>query len=155
MRSYTIWEEMEQMQKEMDSLFGAFFAVQPLKALPAHEQKEIAPTYRRPVADVIETENALVANIELPGIDKGSIKINVREEGIEVRAENKQESEKTEGNAKISEQRFVGFYRYFALPKNVDTKKSEAALKNGVLQIRIPKSESHVGKPLEIEIKDA
>ncbi|HLD87417.1 MAG TPA: Hsp20/alpha crystallin family protein, partial [Candidatus Nanoarchaeia archaeon] len=129
--------------------------VQPLKALPAHEQKEIAPTYRRPVADVIETENALVANIELPGIDKQSIKVNVTPESIEIKAEIKQDSPKSEGNAHVSEQRFVGFYRYFALPKNVDTKKSEAVLKNGVLTLRIPKSESHLGKPLEIEIKDA
>src|SRR3989338_2473098 len=155
MRNYTIWEQMQRMQNEMDSILSTFLVVEPLALVPAAKGTENALAYRRPVADLIETENALVANIELPGIDKQSIKVNVTPESIEIKAEIKQDSPKSEGNAHVSEQRFSGFYRYFTLPKNVDAKKSEAILKNGVLQLRIPKSESHLGKPLEIEIKDA
>lgn len=158
MRTYTIWDEMQRMQSEMESLLGTCIDCAPFQgqSLPA-DAKQLAPLYRRPHTDVIETENALVANIELPGVEKNDIRINATEDGIEVKVENAEErsEEGKEQGTSMKEKRFAGFYRQFVLPKHVDASKIEASYRNGVLQLTIPKQDSHKGKPLGIEIKDS
>jgi len=159
MRTYTIWDEMQRMQDEMESLLGTCLDCAPFQgqqSLPAAATQP-APLYRRPHTDVIETENALVANVELPGVDKGDIRINATEDGIEVKVEKAEErsGESKEQGASLKEKRFVGFYRQFTLPKHVDASKIEASYRNGMLQLKIPKQDSHKGRPLDIEIKDS
>jgi HSP20 family protein len=161
-KRYSIWDEMRRMQEQMDSLFNNFFSTEPLwdqqQLLLEDSSKKgdvITSNYAQPLSDVWETDKEVVAEIDMPGVDKKDIKVNVTEDGIEVKAETKSETkeeDKKKGMFRL-ERRYSGFYRNFSLPKDVDADKAEAEYKNGVLKIRVPKLKIEEKKKKLLEIK--
>ena len=107
----------------------------------------------RPPVDVSETEQEIVATMDLPGIAREDIKVSVEDNVLSVEGEKRHESEE-EGKHLQRTERFSGkFSRSFALPSVVDSGKITADYKDGVLTVRLPKAET--AKPREIEIKAA
>ena len=51
------------------------------------------PNFRKPLTDIWETENEVVASIEIPGVDKKDIDINLTEDKLEIKVEKKHEKE--------------------------------------------------------------
>ena len=93
-RRYNIWDEMRRMQEQMDSLFSNFFSFEPFGSDFLLEDKSgkgdlVTSNYRTPASDIYETDKEFVAEIDMPGVEKGDIKVNVTKEGIEVKAEKK------------------------------------------------------------------
>ena len=142
----SIWNEMRKMQDQMDSMFNGFFdenaffpETKGLLAYPEH--KLIGNNYQRPLSDMYETEKELVAEIEMPGVNKKDIEIQVSDTGIEIKAQTKtqiEKEDKKEGTY-YHERSSSDFYRYFSLPQSVDASKANAKYENGVLKINIPK----------------
>lgn len=164
MRRYTIWDEMQRIQDEMDSLFGQFFGHdawgmgRPLLAGPATAPgaKELMPTsYRTPLADVWETDKEIKASIEIPGIDKQDIQIHATDGGLEVSVEKKDEHKEEDKKRGIYrfERSYQGFYRFISLPESADKDKIDASYRNGVLELRIPKREIEGKATKRIEVK--
>ena len=107
----------------------------------------------RPPMDVRETEDEIVAVLDLPGLSREDIKVSVEDNVLSVVGEKRHESEE-EGKHLQRTERFSGkFSRSFALPSVVDSGKITADYKDGVLTVRLPKAET--AKPREIEIKAA
>lgn len=103
-----------------------------------------------PRADVHETDDKFVVNLDLPGIDKNDVKVKFEDNTLIVSGERKFES-KEDGKSYHHVERVYGnFTRQIALPKDVDGQKITASFKNGVLEISLPKVEEV--KPKEIEI---
>ena len=151
MRRTTIWDEMNRMQEQMDSMFSNFFGANPffsrgqklLGGPQASGTELVNSTYRQPVSDIYETDSELVAEIEIPGMNKDDIKVHVGKDGIEIKAETKHEvkdEDKKKGVYRF-ERNYAGFYRHFSLPQNVDTANATAKYENGVLKITVPKME--------------
>lgn len=130
----TIWDEMMRMNEDMEKLYDHFFTSGRLLEGPG--SKELREC-KRPIADYFETQNSIVAEIEMPGLEKKDIELSVDENGFEVKAE--QNFEKEDKKVGRYERRHVGFYRYFNLPKGVDTNNVNAEYKDGVLKISVPK----------------
>ena len=105
----------------------------------------------RPAVDIVENENELVLDVELPGIDKKDIKIGVENRVLSVSGERAFSDEVKEENCHRIERSYGSFYRSFTLPTSVDSEKIEAGYDNGVLKIRLPKREEV--KPRQIEVK--
>ncbi|KAA3614045.1 MAG: Hsp20/alpha crystallin family protein [Calditrichaeota bacterium] len=104
-----------------------------------------------PNVDISETENEFAVAIELPGIEKDNLSINVKEGVLTIKGVKKSE-EKTEGvNYLRMERNYGEFERQFNLSKNIISDKITAEFKNGVLDIKLPKAEE--AKPKEIEVK--
>ncbi|MFT4343954.1 MAG: Hsp20/alpha crystallin family protein [Candidatus Woesearchaeota archaeon] len=144
----TIWDEMRQLQREMDSLFGAAMGGEHTdrKKLPHHANPSRAvDTYRRPVCDIEETDKEVIAYVELPGVDKKDIQINVVDDGFEVKVEKKKEEHNKDTHAKY----YQRFYQYFSVPR-ADMDNARAEYKNGVLEIHAPKQERK-GKLIEVK----
>ncbi len=97
--------------------------------------------YKRPVADIWETDNAIKAVIDMPGVNKEDIKINVKDDGLEIKAEKKEEKKQDKKGIYREERRYTGYYRFIPLPANAIPEKTEAEYKNGVLELTIPKKE--------------
>ncbi len=159
-RGPSIWDELRRMQEEMDSLFNSFigsrssFGLLPGSSM-SEEKSVITPNYRQPLADVFETDKELIMNIELPGVDKKDIEVELKGNNLEVKVERKEEH-KTEDKKKgfyRLERSYAGFYRQFPLPENVNKDKIDASYKNGVLEIRIPKKSAKSSKGSKINIK--
>lgn len=160
--SRSIWDEMRRMQENMDSLFSNFFSTEPLIGneflLEDGSGKKgdlVSSNYRAPISDLYETDKEVVAEIDMPGVDKKDIKVNVTKDAIEIKAEKKKEmkqDDKKKGMFRL-ERSFAGFYRSFALPNNVDADKANAEYKDGVLKITVPKLQVEEKKKKLLEIK--
>ena len=103
-----------------------------------------------PAIDVSETESGLIVRAEIPGVSENDVHVSVADNTLTLKGEKKQTSEKEGENYHRVERRFGGFQRAFTLPNNLQTEKTSAAFKNGVLTVSIPKAEAV--RPKEIEI---
>lgn len=101
-----------------------------------------------PPADVEETDDAYIVDIELPGVRKQDLDIEIADRRLTVRGERK---EKARVGILRRRERTVGRFQYeVTLPGNVDEDGVAANLDDGVLAVRIPKPASE--RPRRIEV---
>lgn len=105
-----------------------------------------------PVTDVYETKEAYVFKLELPGVTKEDVKVEFEGDKISISGERKEETEvKKEDFLRI--ERYCGaFARSFQLPQNADGNNMNALMKDGILELRIPKREEAKAKSIPIDI---
>ena len=140
------WEPFEglaSLRKEMDRLFENFFESGPrgLGHLSAWE----------PSVEVADTKDAVTVKAQVPGIPKDNIQVNVTDDAITLKGEMKEEEKKEEKNYTRREFRYGAFARTIALPATVQADKATAQLKDGVLEITIPKSDKAKAKEIPIQ----
>jgi HSP20 family protein len=106
-----------------------------------------------PRCDVTEKEGEIIVHAELPGVAAEDMDVEVRDSTLYIRGEKKTErkEEKEEGRT-YSERFFGSFERAISIP-NVDTEKIVADLKEGVLEVRLPKVQPVEPAAKKIQIK--
>jgi len=104
-----------------------------------------------PTVDIEEGEHEYHIAAELPGLRKENVKITLQEGVLTLQGERKQEYEEKGKRFHRVERSYGSFIRNFALPDVIDEGKVSADFKDGVLHIRLPKSEK--AKPRAIEVK--
>ncbi len=104
-----------------------------------------------PRVDVHETPENFIVHLDVPGVDKNDIKVKFEDNTLTVTGERKYESRNEEKDFRHVERTYGTFTRSLRLAKDVDAQKIQAAYKNGVLEITLPKAEEV--KPKEIEVK--
>ena len=92
-----------------------------------------------PQVNTREGEFAYHIDVDMPGIAKEDIKIDLKENVLTISGERKHKEELKEGDYYRLETRFGTFSRSFTLPENVDTENIEASAENGVLEVVLPK----------------
>ena len=102
-----------------------------------------------PPANVSATENEYVVEVEMPGVNKDGLEITV--EGNELTIIGRRRSELPDGELFYCESSSADHRRVFELGPDVDTSKIDAKLQQGVLTLRLPKSER--SKPKKIEVQ--
>lgn len=103
-----------------------------------------------PAVDIYETENELVAKVDLPDMNESDLDIRVENNLLTIRGERKFEPKVNEDNYLRVERSYGSFSRSFGLPSSVNTEGIKAEYKNGVLTLELPKrSES---KPKQVKI---
>ncbi len=103
--------------------------------------------YREPVTDVWETDDEVVAVVELPGVNKEDIDLRITSRSLEVKAEKKEE---TRGEG-MEERSYKGYYITLPLPAEVNPDEVKATYKNGVLEVKIKKAQKEEKKKVKIE----
>ena len=106
-----------------------------------------------PVVNSREADDAYYVEVDLPGVKKSDIVIDVKDNVLSISGERKIKNEIKESDYYKVESRYGKFTRSFTLPKDVDTDKIVANSKNGVLEVKIPKQKIIDKKPKKIEIK--
>jgi HSP20 family protein len=106
-----------------------------------------------PIVNTREADSAYYIEVELPGIKKENISIDVNDDTLTISGERKTQEHSEDDIFYKVESLYGKFERSFALPEDVDTNKIEASSKNGVLEIKIPKIEKLQKTPKKIEIK--
>ncbi len=105
-----------------------------------------------PSVDVRETDDALLFDLEMPGVAEDKLEITCESGVLTVAGEKSGvRKEGEEGKWHIVERTFGSFRRSFQLPTNVQEDKIEATLTTGVLHVRVPKME--LPKPKKIEVR--
>jgi HSP20 family protein len=141
---------MQEMSDEMDRLFDSLFYGAPVRG---RSQRETVPSLWVPDVELSEESKQLRVCVDLPGISRDNVKIDVQEGALVIQGERREE--RTEGGEqqgfRRSERHYGSFYRTIPLPDYVDTEKAEARMKDGVLNITLPITESRQARRLEIQ----
>lgn len=106
-----------------------------------------------PSVNTREGEDAYYVEVDLPGVKKEDISIDVNDNVLSISGERKTKKEDKEDDYYKVESSYGKFERSFTLPENVDTENIQAESKDGVLEVVIPKIEKAEKKPKKIEIK--
>jgi len=105
-----------------------------------------------PALDAWETDDALVVALDLPGIDKDEVAIEVDDGVLTVSGKREKKVEQKDDGFYRFERRYGTFSRSVTLPQGVDESTIKAEFADGVLEITIPKPEER--KPMRISIGD-
>jgi HSP20 family protein len=103
-----------------------------------------------PSVQVTETDHAIDVTVELPGMMKDDVEVDLENNVLTIRGEKKQEKEEKEKEQYLFERYYGSFQRSFALPAPVDESRVKAEFRNGVLRINLEKSVQAKGKKITI-----
>lgn len=113
-----------------------------------------APTLalRAPSLDVYEDKDDVVVKAELPGMKKEEIEVTVSGDVVTIKGEKKQEEEVKEKDYCRRERSYGAFSRSVALPCEVKGGEVKASFKEGVLEVRMPKTEEAKTNAVTVKI---
>jgi HSP20 family protein len=124
------WTDFDRLRREMDDVFGR------LAGAP-----RLARGTPFPAVNLYETADGYVLSAELPGLQPKDVEVSIEGNRVTLRGERKIE---LPGDPKTSlhrrERASGGFRRTVELPAHVDSEKTQALYRNGVLWLRIPKA---------------
>lgn len=109
----------------------------------------------RPAIELKQTNNEYKIKVQLPGVNKEDISVDIENDYLTVTAEIKEEKNKNNESEKIhtSEFRYGKYIRTISFDNPIKSEESKAEYKNGVLNIIIPKQKTEKAKPKKLEIK--
>ena len=149
MSTLTRWDpfkEMDELQNRITSLFG----LGNQRSVQNHEENMIVSQWL-PLVDVTEDEKEYQIKVELPEVKKEAVTVTVESGVLSIGGE--RSFEKTEKDKKYHriERSYGSFHRTFTVPADADVSKVTAEFKDGVLTVRLAKSET--ARPKSIEVK--
>lgn len=116
-------------------------------------EEELFRTEWAPLADVIESSDAIVIKAEVPGMTEKDITVQLVNNLLTITGERKVEKDVKEKDYRRVERAYGTFTRTFTLPNNVDFDRITATTTNGLLEIEVPKKESMKPKTINVETK--
>ena len=131
------------LHKSFDNLFPEYVFEQEMKGMAM------------PV-DIKEYEDKYVVKVEMPGINREDITLDLHKNSLKISASKKIEQEENDNKKKYhkSEFRYGDYCRTLYFPLEVDMEKCDATLKNGILTIELEKTVKEEEKQKKIEIKE-
>lgn len=105
-----------------------------------------------PAADIYETGEEWVAELEIPGYEQKELTLEVSDHSLTVKGMREQPAESKDKSFRLHERLEREFERRFELPSIVETAKLTASFKQGVLELHAPKAEEVAPKKIPIAI---
>lgn len=130
------------LQREVDSIFDQFFG---------RGSDDDTSTVWAPRTDLSETDDAFRIRLDVPGMTKDDIAINLQNNTLTVSGERSSERQEDGEEYVRVERAFGTFHRTFTLPDAVDPDRVEATYDGGVLTINVPKTEKSTRRQIEIK----
>ena len=137
------FEELTTLRNRMDRLMSKY----------NEPSAELTPSQWVPVADIIDTKNALVVRTELPGLTEKDITVEIENNMLTIKGERKFEKETKDKDFLRTERAYGTFLRTFTLPANVIPDKIAASYVNGILDVEIPKKEEAKPRTITVDVK--
>jgi HSP20 family protein len=134
---------LRNLRREVDRLFGDVFS-------SFGEEVDLPTKVWAPRMDMSETEKEFVIRADLPGINKGDVRVEVEDNELTIRGERKEMKREESENFLRVERSFGSFYRSITLPKAAKTDEVAAEFKNGELIVRVPKAEETARRNVKI-----
>ena len=138
-------KDLKLLHDRVDRLLGGTFAASHLF------DTGVSHIAFRPMVDIIETKTAIVIQAEIPGICREDIDIEVTGNQLTLRGRRTRREQFEDEHYYRSERVFGHFKRVFPLPEMVNPTEIEASIKNGILEILIPKPAPQHPKKIPIE----
>jgi len=131
------------MSEEFPALFNRIFTEWPVLEMPEWPAGWGVTTE--------EKEKEVVIRMEMPGFEATEVKVEVSPERLTVEAEHKEPAEEGEKGKEKVERAYTHVKREMTLPPEVELEKMEAVLRNGVLEVRIPRKAEPAGRHIEVK----
>jgi HSP20 family protein len=139
------FRELEDVSERLNRIFGG-------SALRRDVGKDALTVVDwAPSVDIAETAEEFQIKAELPEVKKEDVRVSVDGNMLRIEGERKQEKEEKGKKFHRIERSYGSFMRSFVLPDNIDDAKVQADFKDGVLNVRLPKSEK--AKPKSVQVK--
>ena len=148
MNALTRWDpfkEMDDLQKRLTSIFG----LSPQRVANGKEDMTVAQWL--PLVDITEDDKEYLIKAELPEVKKDEVKVTVENGVLTISGERRFEKEEKDKKYHRIERAYGSFTRSFSVPDDADDAKVGAEIKDGVLTVRLAKSEK--ARPKSIEVK--
>ncbi len=133
---------LRDLQREVDSIFDRFFG---------RGDDEGTSAVWAPRTDLSETDEAFRIRLDVPGMTKEDITVNLQNNTLTVSGERTSERKEDDEEYVRVERAFGSFHRTFTLPDAVDAENVTAAYTDGVLTIDVPKTEGSTRRQIEIQ----
>ena len=137
-----------EFRRSFDDLMTPFFPL-------ATEIEQVAalPVRYSPL-DLIDNGASYTVKAELPGFTKDMVDVQVAKDGVAIRAECKEDKEEKKQNYLHRERAYSAMQRFVAFPEEVVPSKTEGSMREGVLELIVPKKEPKPEeKPKKVELK--
>ncbi len=137
------WENLSEGWRELFSSSDALthFSRNKVDAQEGNGALATFPRWSLLAGEVEETEKDILVRVEVPGIEKKDCRIMIEDNVLYVSGEKRYERESHGSTYHVMEHAYGSFQRTIPLPRNVDADNAEASYRNGVLSIRLPKSD--------------
>ena len=142
------WDPFRELE-EMSDRLNRMFARPETRTSNGKETMIIADW--TPPVDISETEGEYQIKAEIPDVRKDDVKVTVEDGVLTIQGRRNQEKEEKGTKYHRIERSYGSFARTFSLPDVIEADKVNAEFKDGVLNLRLPKSEK--AKPKAIEVK--
>ena len=107
----------------------------------------------RPTVDIYETENGIVMAVELPGVSKEHVAVEVKDDVLTLKGERAADPAISEKSYYRRERLFGPFKRSFTLHQDINPDQIKATFKDGILQIEIPRPVQEQPKPVTVTVE--
>lgn len=134
------------LQDRMNRLFEDATQRRAQSAEPTGDEFERADW--TPAADIYETESGYTIALDLPGVNRDALEIDIDENRLMVKGTRVVDA----SSARRSERPRGKFLRSFSIPGSIDQGKIGAEYKDGVLQVRLPKRAEQKAQKIEVKI---
>ena len=148
MNTLTHWDpfrEFDDIQSRLSSVLGR------RSRQEGGDKEVLARAEWAPLVDIAEDEKEYVVKAELPELSRENLRVTVENGTLIISGERKFEKEENAKKYHRIERSYGTFARSFGLPEDADAEKVDADFKDGVLKVRIGKSEA--ARPKQIEVK--
>src|SRR5262249_12339834 len=151
------WEQWEPqrffgtLRREMDKVFEDLFAGRTTHYPHRHRRSEEGEVLE-PAVEVLETAATIIVRAQVPGVAKEHLSVEVSPEGIRLKGESQAEAATPDQRYHLQEICYGTFARTVPVPMPVESDKATATLRDGILQVMVPKSTQERGKSVKIEV---
>ena len=144
----TRWNPLRELEDFQNRILSAF---NPSSSRHGNGQESLTMAEWMPVVDISEDDKEYLITAELPEVKKEDVRVTVENGVLTITGERKFEKEEKGKRWHRVERSYGSFARSFALPENGDAAKVNAEFKDGLLKVRVAKSEA--ARPKQIEVK--
>ena len=144
------WDPFKEME-DLQSRFSRLFGLTPARTENG-DRELMTITEWAPSVDIIEDEKEWLVKADLPEVKKEEVKVTVENGVLTIIGERKFEKEEKDKKYHRIERSYGNFLRSFTLPDAADGSKVSAEFKDGVLKVRLPKTEKAKAKAVEVKV---
>ena len=145
------FREMDDLHGRLNALIGRAFGRMPMRG-EADADEAITLSAWAPLVDITEDDKAYLIKAELPEVKKEDLKVAVEDGVLTLSGERKLEKEEKNKRYHRVERAYGSFARSFTVPDDADASKVRAEFKDGVLLVRLEKSEKAKPKTIEVQV---
>jgi len=138
--------DLARLRSDMDRLFEGFLR-DPFRALAeplAHGDRWV------PRVDILDSDREVTVRAEVPGMDPKDLQVTVSGDTVTIAGQKSEEKEESRGAFLQTERRYGAFRRTLALPAGIDSQQVSAEYDNGVLTIRVSKTQEKGSRRIEV-----